>query len=290
MFINQFEWTNLPETVDPIFFERTALFDSRACLLYVPQTQSWISLPCTPASHQNKYYDYTTYRAYSINFEQEFLALTRFNQDILSFLTSDYPIQQGLPLGVVLNDNYNNYPMVETVEIYCKKILNGQRAIDVATEQLKVPMLIQSSEDTVESIQKAVQSIRENVVAVFANSSLKDKLTDVKSIPTGTNPEILTTLWDTVNNYKGELYTAFGYNNLNTADKKERLLTDEINSNNQVIQDMVNARLDSRKEFCKNFNAVFADYPGFKPISVDLKYPIQTSKDKEESGNVQSKP
>lgn len=289
VFMNQFVWNNLPETVDPIFFERTALFDSRVCLLYVPQTNAWISLPCTPASHQNKYYDYTTYRAFSINFEQEFLALTRFNKDILAFLTSDYPINNGLPIGVVLNDNFNNYPMVETVEIYCKKILNTQRAIDVATEQLKIPSIIQSSEDTINSIQKAVSQIRENVVAVFANSSLKDKLTDVKSIPTGANPDVLQALWDTNNNYKGELYTAFGCDNLNTADKKERLLTDEVNSNNEIIEAMLETRLDSRKEFCKNFNEVFRGYPGFKELSVELKHPKPDKvEEKEVDGNANS--
>ena len=74
---------------------------------------------------------------------------------------------------------------------------------------------------------------------------------------TGASAQNLIALWDHLNNVKSEFLTAFGINNLNTADKKERLLTDEVNSNNDSIALNAAYRLDQRKHFCDNFNSVF---------------------------------
>ena len=53
------------------------------------------------------------------------------------------------------------------------------------------------------------------------------------------------------------MLTAFGVNNLNTADKKERLLSDEVNSNNQAIGLNLSYRRKCRQLFADNLNAVF---------------------------------
>lgn len=45
MALSQFEWHNLPDTVDPLYFERSLLFHGTAAFLKPTGTDMWLSLP-----------------------------------------------------------------------------------------------------------------------------------------------------------------------------------------------------------------------------------------------------
>lgn len=45
MALSQFEWHNLPDTVDPLYFERSLLFHGTAAFLEPTGTDMWLSLP-----------------------------------------------------------------------------------------------------------------------------------------------------------------------------------------------------------------------------------------------------
>ena len=57
--------------------------------------------------------------------------------------------------------------------------------------------------------------------------------------------------------------TFLGINNV-SIEKKERLITDEANSNNQLINDCSECFLDTLREFCENVSNIL----GF-PLSVE---------------------
>ena len=62
-----------------------------------------------------------------------------------------------------------------------------------------------------------------------------------------------------------EILTFFGLNN--NFEKKERLLVDEVNSNNEFISSNVDIMLKCREDFCKEVNEMFG-----LNISVKKKY------------------
>lgn len=259
--INIFEWENLPETCDNYFLESVLLWNANACIIKDPKTNAFLSLPCTSSSNMNVYYENTYWKAFSVNYSERFLALTKWNKNIVADVTQGFDEQTDqnitIPLGVVCHDNPAEYPLIETVSIYTDKIVDTMRAIDVVTKQLKLGALIETDEDSKTAIQQAVNAIDANVIAVYARRDIAKTIKDSRAISVGSSPAVLESLWNHYNNLYSGFLTAFGINNLNTGDKKERLLTDEVNSNNEQIELNSAYRLDQRLHFCENFNSIF---------------------------------
>ncbi len=89
---------------------------------------------------------------------------------------------------------------------------------------------------------------------------------------------------DKLQDYKkgiwNELLTFLGINNLN--EKKERMVTDETNQNNEVINLNLQSFLIPRKEACRQFNELFG-FTGKKEISVRVRSDLQNTIKKMES-------
>lgn len=255
--INIYEWEGLPDTCDPYFLETILLWQARACIIKDDKKGGFLSLPATPASQMNLYYENTYWRAYSLGYTQKFLALTKWNKNIYDKAVTVLDTTEPVPTGCVCFDNNMSYPLIETVRMYTDKLVDVMRAIDVKVKQLKLGFIIETDEDSKTAIQTAIQDVDQNVLAVFARRDIAKAMKESKAINTGSTPQELETLWNHYNNIMSAFLTAFGINNLNTADKKERLLSDEVNSNNEQIALNAAYRLDQRLHFCENFNAVF---------------------------------
>lgn len=261
--LNIFEWEGLPETCDPYFLEEVLLYHGFACIIKDPD-MGYLTLPCMPGQYQNLYYEHNYFTAYSINYRKPFMALTHYNKDIFEQIGSSADTTdteaQGVK-GVVCRDNQMSYPYINTIDIFTTKRLDAHRTIDVCAKGLKIPTIIETDEDSKVAIQKAITMIENNVIAVYAGKGVAKAIRETKNIPTGFTADNLAAAWDHLNNVDGQFYTAFGINNLNTADKKERLITDEVNSNDEQIALNAYARLDHRLHFIENLKAVFpADF------------------------------
>ena len=96
-----------------------------------------------------------------------------------------------------------------------------------------------------------------------------------------TNPPFIA---DKLNDYKKEIWnealTFLGINNLN--EKKERLITEETNSNNELINLNLQSYLTPRKEACKRFNTLFG-LEGDKAIDVKVRSDLYNIIKQEES-------
>lgn len=253
------EWEGLPETVDPLFFEMNLLLGPTCCILYDTDFASYLGLPCFGQGKMNIYYKNSTYRAVSLNYSKTFISLTKENKDIFDIMA--YPSGEGAVnanlKGVVCFDNPVSYPLIETIEIYTKRMVSAMRAIDVLEKQAKLPCIIETDEDSKLTIQTAINDIDQNVLAIYASRDVAKRLIESKTLQTQFNPAVLQVMWDHLNNLRSEMLTAFGINNLNTADKKERLLTDEIKSNDEAIALNIGYRMKCRYQFAENLKAVF---------------------------------
>ena len=69
-------------------------------------------------------------------------------------------------------------------------------------------------------------------------------------------PYLLDKLQDYKNELRSELLTFLGINNNNIV-KKERLITDEVNANNELISIMLDLMYDLRKKACEEINNKF---------------------------------
>ena len=155
------------------------------------------------------------------------------------------------------------------------------RAIDTLAKQLKYSSIIETDEDSKVAMQQAIKDIDQNIIAIFASSAISTRLRESKAIPTNNAAAALTTAWNDLTSTWSEFNTALGINNMNRTEKRERLLVDEVNSNNQETKANGFYRLDQRLHFCENMKAAFG-----LDITCVERHPIEELESEDGNGTV----
>jgi hypothetical protein len=92
-------------------------------------------------------------------------------------------------------------------------------------------------------------------MAIFGRKSLLNQIEQTQVLDT-TAPFLLNNLQDYKNSLHSEMLSLLGINN-SANDKKERLITDEVNANNQYINVNIDLMLELREEAAKAINEMF---------------------------------
>ena len=121
-----------------------------------------------------------------------------------------------------------------------------------------------SSHKNILTLKKIIDELDNYNWAIVTDAQSIDVESIVKAVPTGVKP-LTKELRDEYNCTMNEALTYFGINNANT-DKRERLITDEANANNQLIDCCAQMFLESRQRACKEINKKFGTN-----ISVELR-------------------
>ena len=279
--VNQFEWTGeIPNTIDTYFFEEQLLFRAFACWIKVTDDIYW-GLPCVPQGTQNIYYEHSYYKAVSLGYHEDFKAITHYNKDVFDKMQQIDNSIKVKTEGCVCFDNTQKYPLIETIYIYTDKIVDAMRTIDIIAKQLKLNTIIETDEDSKLALQTAIAQIDQNILAVYASSPIATKLRESKVLNVGATAQALTAAWNHLTSLWSEFNTAFGINNMNRTEKRERLLVDEVNANNEETDLNDYYRLDQRKHFCENIKAAFG-----LNIDCKIKHADEVSNGGESDGTI----
>ncbi len=154
--------------------------------------------------------------------------------------------------GVRIQNNDLMIPTQHYVRDYAEKMYNVENAININIDQQKFPYFVTTNKNTEFTFKEMIRKIRKGEFAIFSNKNIT--LDDVNVFDLKV-PYVA----DKLNQYKYELereiLTFFGLNN--NFEKKERLLVDEINSNNDFIDRNVEIMYKSRIEACKVINEIY---------------------------------
>ena len=179
----------------------------------------------------------------------------------------------------VLN-NLNRYPTAPTLELFAYRLYLAQRTADINISVNKLPFIVAVDENQRLTMENLINQIDENKPAIFGTKELASTIKeDLRVLPT--NPPFIA---DKLNDYKKEIWNEalsfLGINNLN--EKKERLITDETNSNNELINLNLQSYLAPRKKACERFNILFG-LSGDKAIDVKVRSDLYNIIKQEES-------
>lgn len=231
--INEFEWINLPPTCDARFLE-LLLFDFGYALFFQHNlNKAFLTLQCTISGALNMYRIPIRRRAY---------AITGFNQEC-----SDED-------SVLIFNNYLRQPTALTVRLYAEKLTELDRTLMVNIKAQKTPALIRGTVNQQRALKALYSKYDGNEPVIFGDKDLD--VTQLTVLKTDAPSEYLNLLaakqqiWN-------EALTFFGIDNANTY-KRERVITSEVESNNQIIEISRLTRLNSRKDACKWINQLFA--------------------------------
>ena len=251
--LSMFEWQNLPHSMNSRFLEMCLFYNGQAAMLY-SDTYGFINTMAADGGYVNLYGLPTEINCYSY----------RFNERRSLYMT-DTGEEKGKECILVMN-NYERIPTTVSISLFAARLAEAQRTADVNIKSLRTPILITTDQRQYYTLKKMYEEYDGNTPAIFADKNLitPDALKAIKT----DSPVLL----DDLMQYKREIWNEFltfaGLQNL--SEKKERLISNEVDSNNEVINMNLQALLIPRKEACRQFNEKYG-LMGDKAIDVKVR-------------------
>ena len=145
---------------------------------------------------------------------------------------------------------------IDTLSLYAKRIDDIERTQEVNLFQQNLPKMIATNRDGILTAKNIIKKLQDFKFVVLTrekgiNSQLKsDDILDTSA------PFLLDKLSDYENFYRNKVLSFLAINNANT-DKKERLLVDEVNANNDLLNTTLDMMYECRQEFCNEVKEKF---------------------------------
>ena len=261
--LSMFEWVNLPKSMNARFLELCLYYTGKATFLK-DKRYGFINTRCTGSGDINIYGLPTKLHCFSYDFDSERTLYTGLNPmltDKQKEARDDYEC-------ILVQNNWEGLPTSITIELYAQRLYEAQRVCDINITAQKTPVLLIADEKQRLFLENLYQQYNGNQPFIFGD---KDQLGEqtIKSINTQA-PFVA----DKITEYKKEIWnealTFLGVNNI-MLEKKERLVTDEANSNNELINLNLQSFLAPRQEACRQFNEKYRLTGTDKEISVRVR-------------------
>ena len=241
--ISMFEWVNLPKEIDERYLELMLCQNGYVCFFkdqLVPDVDTYFALQCTLGGRFNVYNIPTVYQIYT---------------------ASGYNARRTAEDSVIIYNNLLHSPTVPLLMYHAYNIANVERTIEINLNQLKRPYIFLVPENQRYTFIKLVNDIKNNQDVIIGNKDLNlDNINPINTI----TPNNTLDLYTLKKRYYNEALTDMGINNLNV-DKKERLVSDEVSSNDEDVLINRNSMLYARKMACKQINEMFG-------LNIDVKF------------------
>lgn len=251
--LSLFEWENLPESCNARFLEMCLYYNGQAALLY-DDDYGYINTMASDGGYINIYGLPTEVTCYSY----------RFNQRRSLYMT-DTGEEKGKECILVMN-NYERIPTQAMVTLFAYRLAEAQRTADVNIKAQRTPVLITTDQKQYFTLKKMYEEYDGNTPAIFADKNVisPDALKALKTEA----PFIVNDIMEYKREIWNEFLTTLGISNL--SEKRERLISNEVDSNNELVNLNLQSQLIPRKEACKQFNEKYG-LMGEKAINVKVR-------------------
>lgn len=246
-----FEWCNLPETCNARFLE-DCLFHYGKAVFVEDADMAFLNLKVTPASTLNVYNEPLSFTAFSTGYHKIYDA-----DDC-----------------VIIRNNLLEKSTDSTILIFAERLAMIQLAMDVNINAQKTPVLIRCEEKTLTSLKQIYSQYQGNMPVIFSPKSFDPSVfavlkTDAPFVADKLREE-KTAVWN-------EALEFLGLNTNPSDKKKERLIVNEVDANNEQIDIQSFAMLTARETACKQINEMFG-------LNVSVKKRIDTNKPEVKEG------
>jgi hypothetical protein len=228
--LNIFEWEGLPETMEGDFIEE-ALYENGQAFFFKDKKLGLLCLKCNEESGRNVYNRAIRYRVQGFNYNKT------------------YSIDE----GALIRNNKLKTNTHDKIILYTNKLCEIERTLDVNVKQCKTPYIVTCDEKDLLTFKNIFKQVDGNVPAIYADKNLNMNAVDI--LQTGVK-FMGAELSDYRHDVTNEILTFLGINNANT-DKRERLVTDEVNANNEVIMENIDYMYVERQKAVKKINEMF---------------------------------
>lgn len=229
-----FKWENLPNGLDEKWIERY-LFAEGGCLFYKDERYGYMVAKMGETGALNYYDEPTTLKPYATNYVYE-------GKELENNVNC-----------VIIRNNDEMLPTAPTIQIYAYDLTNLKRTQDVNICSLKMPTIIRCSDKQRLSLKQAINQRNDNEPVIWADKNLDLNNAEVLDLKA---PIVFDKLQIQKHAVWNECMTFLGINNANM-DKRERLVDDEVQANNEQVKASEDVMLKARQEACKRINKMF---------------------------------
>lgn len=259
---NVFEWINLPKSMNADYLEKCLYYYGQASIIK-DKTFGFINLKASDSGEINIYDLPTKLHCYSNNFET--------NRKLYvssEGLTEEQRKAKETQECILVRNTWDRIPTYGTMNLFALRLYEAERTSDTNLKAQKTPIMLVVDEKQRLLMENLYNQYNGNMPFIFGDKLQLDKGL-IQAIKTDA-PFLLDKLQDYKKEIWNEALTFLGINNI-MIDKKERLITDEANSNNELINLNLQSFLAPRKEACKQFNEKFGLKGTEKEIDVRVR-------------------
>lgn len=233
--INIFEWKGLEEISPSLTSEiiEETLYDKGSCLFFKDSNLGYMALPVAPANQLNVYRKPTNFRAIGNNY------------------TKEYNVDN----SVLIKNNTLKKATFDIVDYYTSKLADIELTKDLHRNAHKMPIVLECTEDTQLTAKNIFKKIHSNEPVIFKNRTRGEGEVGVNVLNANVT-YINDKLEDDYHNYEARILTALGLDNY-VEDKKERVQSAEVESQQEYIISSFRASLNERKKACEAINKMF---------------------------------
>ena len=266
--LSMFEWENLPESMNERYLEECLYYKGQASLLK-DKTFGFINTQCCSNGQINIYGLPTALNCFSFGYSED--------RKLYTGLKNEKSEDEDC---ILVMNNWECIPTASTLELFAYRLYEAERTCDVNIKAQKTPVLITVDETQRLTMENIYSQYDGNKPVIFGD---KNQLNGqvLKAISTEA-PYVV----DKISEYKKDIWnealTFLGIQNI-AVNKKERLVTDEANYNNEVTNLNLQSFLIPRQEACKKFNKLFGLTGTDKEIKVRVRSDLNNIIKQEES-------
>lgn len=230
-----FEWTGLPNGIDEKWIERFLYFEG-CCMFFHDEKLGFMVAKTAPHDHLNEYDEPTILRPVFTNYCGDTVKEYRNFKEC-----------------VLIRNNDIMLPTAPTIELFAMRLTDIQRCIDINVNAMKTPVLVKCSDKQKLSLKKAIEQWNGFEPLIFGDKTLDTSLVEALKMDA---PIVFDKLQIQKHSFWNECMTFLGINNANM-DKRERLVDDEVQANNEQIALSASVMLKARQKACELINNMF---------------------------------
>lgn len=275
-----FEWENLPDSIDPRFLE-ISLHRYGFCGFYKDENLGYIVTNGAYSGELDIYWNPIKFNAIAPRYKKTWDVFSYADMPkVIKNVSTGEEIEKDY--GVVIYNNDFRFPTVPSLKIFAEDLADLKEIKIINQRAQKTPVTLNANDNNIMSIKKIYQEYEGYAPVLINHESLQGSPIEVLNTKA---PYVLDKLGIERKDVWNEVMTFLGIKNANI-DKKERMITDEVEANNEQIDSSINIYLKERKEACKRINKLYGLNINVK-VRDDVVDEFKTlaGKDGEDNGN-----
>lgn len=232
--VNRFKWVGLPDTIDERFLEMTLFYRALAVFYWDPEYSRYLALRAGASGPTNMYDNPTKFNVMGGG----------------GMINRQLNSKQCVPIW----SNYMRMPDLDIVQVYATKFADLDRTIEINSHNMRYAKAVNADENSVMSWRNLMHQFDGGEPLLLGTKGMD--FSAATTLDLGVPPETLEKLLIAKTKLWNECMTLLGIDN-NPSDKKERLVADEVKSNQGQIVASRSVNMNARMQAAAQINRLY---------------------------------